>query len=251
MTETRASRLHRETAAKIAAFPSSPDRSEGEPMANDQEQADHGVTMPAIYHCTPLTPRAALEAIGIGRNFCVSFWRPDDVEAVERIARTVMFRQRRIFRMAGGNEARRGMVYPRGLDAILSLAGAETARRPLGDHSRCAWRAVPAQRRAADRLAIPARDVGPRLAHGCTRLPAAAALRSMAEGLHGMDRRRGRQGRWLRGLVRADVGNSTGTRRALAADTPLARRNGRARISLCQCGQQQRRAERVALWHGF
>jgi len=43
MTETRASRLHRETAAKIAAFPSSPDRSEGEPMANNQEQSGQSV----------------------------------------------------------------------------------------------------------------------------------------------------------------------------------------------------------------
>lgn len=39
-------------------------------------------TRAQIYHCTPLTPRDCLETIGQDRNLCVSFWRPDDVEAV-------------------------------------------------------------------------------------------------------------------------------------------------------------------------
>lgn len=43
-----------------------------------------------IYHGTPLSPRAALEAMA-GRAFCVSFYRPDDVATVERIASSVMY----------------------------------------------------------------------------------------------------------------------------------------------------------------
>lgn len=46
--------------------------------------------MALVYHGTPLTPRAALQAM-TGRSFCVSFFRPDDVDEVERIAPYVMF----------------------------------------------------------------------------------------------------------------------------------------------------------------
>jgi hypothetical protein len=42
-----------------------------------------------IYHGTPMTPRAALEAMA-WRAFCVSFYRPDDIETVDRIADGVM-----------------------------------------------------------------------------------------------------------------------------------------------------------------
>lgn len=204
-------------------------------------------TRAQIYHCTPLTPRDCLETIGQGRNLCVSFWRPDDVEAVERIARTVMFRQRRVLGMAGGDEARGRVVSSGRLVALLPLAGTPAARQPLGDHSRCAWRAVPAQRRATDRLAIPARGVGPGLAHGCTRLPAAAALRSMAEGLHRMDWHGRGQGGRVSGLVRADAGHRAAADRALVAAASSARRPGRARVSLCERGCEQRRAEWMAL----
>lgn len=38
-------------------------------------------TPATIYHGTPLTPRAALQAMS-GRAFCVSFYRPDDIETV-------------------------------------------------------------------------------------------------------------------------------------------------------------------------
>ena len=39
-----------------------------------------------IYHGTPMTPRAALEAVLPGRAACVSFWRPDDAEAVASVS---------------------------------------------------------------------------------------------------------------------------------------------------------------------
>lgn len=49
-----------------------------------------GVSSKTIYHGTPLTPRAALRAMA-GRAFCVSYWRPDDVEVVEEISVDIMY----------------------------------------------------------------------------------------------------------------------------------------------------------------
>lgn len=43
-----------------------------------------------IYHGTPMSPRAALVAVGSGRAMCVSFFRPDDIETVEQIAPYIM-----------------------------------------------------------------------------------------------------------------------------------------------------------------
>jgi hypothetical protein len=44
-----------------------------------------------IYHGTPMTPRDALLTVCAGRAMCVSFFRPDDVAAVEQIAPMIMF----------------------------------------------------------------------------------------------------------------------------------------------------------------
>jgi hypothetical protein len=41
------------------------------------------------YHGTPITPRAVLEELA-GRHFCVSYAKPQDVEAVHRIGQSVM-----------------------------------------------------------------------------------------------------------------------------------------------------------------
>lgn len=46
--------------------------------------------MAFVYHGTPLTPRAALLAVA-GRGFCVSYFRPDSVADVERIAPWIMY----------------------------------------------------------------------------------------------------------------------------------------------------------------
>lgn len=46
--------------------------------------------MAFVYHGTPLTPREALLAAG-ARGYCVSFFRPDDLDAVEAIAPHVMY----------------------------------------------------------------------------------------------------------------------------------------------------------------
>lgn len=44
-----------------------------------------------IHHGTPLTPRDALLTVCRGRAMCVSYYRPDDVEAVEQIASYIMY----------------------------------------------------------------------------------------------------------------------------------------------------------------
>ena len=68
-----------------------------------------GQVMTVIYHGTPLTPRAALLDVCKGRAMCVSFFRPDDVEAVEAISPDIMFRQRRVFHVESCAAAQRGL----------------------------------------------------------------------------------------------------------------------------------------------
>lgn len=110
---------------------------------------------PTIYHGTPMTPRAALESVLPGRASCVSFYRPDDVEAVEGICPDIMFRQRRIFRMDGRDASRGGMVYPRGLGAVFSMAGVtDLSSRQVGSDTGRAGRTIPAQRCPNERLAF-------------------------------------------------------------------------------------------------
>lgn len=194
-----------------------------------------------------MTPRDCLETIGVGRNLCVSFWRPDDVEVVERIASTVMFRQRGILGMARSHEARRGMVCSRGLVALLSLVGTSAAQQSLGDHPRRAGRTFPAQRCAAERMAVSCRSLGAGLAHGWADRSTAEAVRSLAYGLHRMDRHGRGQGSRLHGLVRTDAGNRALSGWPVASASSSARRSGVARVSLRQSGREQRRTERTSL----
>ncbi|ODU22796.1 MAG: hypothetical protein ABS87_01100 [Sphingomonas sp. SCN 67-18] len=49
----------------------------------DRVEAGEG---PDIYHVTPITPEAALVDVCTGRNLMVSFFRPDQVNVVDRIA---------------------------------------------------------------------------------------------------------------------------------------------------------------------
>jgi hypothetical protein len=42
------------------------------------------------YHGTPITPNVLVEADLAGRNFCVSFFRPDQVELCHRVGQSVM-----------------------------------------------------------------------------------------------------------------------------------------------------------------
>ena len=49
------------------------------------------MSRPVIFHGTPMTPRAALLDVLAGRAGCVSFYRPDDVSAVEQVCPSIMY----------------------------------------------------------------------------------------------------------------------------------------------------------------
>lgn len=201
-----------------------------------------------IYHGTPLTPRAAFDAIMPGRAVCVSFWRPDNAEVAEAVCPAVLFRQWRIFRVDGRHEARRGMVSPRRLDAVLPVAGASIVRAgPVGCDTGCPWRAVPAQRRASQRMAFRQIEGCAALAHGRADLPAGQTVRAVRPGMPRLDRSpEARTGR-VRGLSSAHGRGLCAVRQPLAGHPHDARRGGRAGLPLSQRRQHFARTERTPL----
>lgn len=187
---------------------------------------------PLIYHGTPLTPRAALLDVLAGRSACVSFFRPDDVEAVEAVCPQVMFRQRCLQRVAGCAEARGRMVYPFRLDALFRLAGASSvSTRPVGSDARCAGSAKPAQRQSVAGMAVWA-SRSAAVAHGRANRSAAEALRPLPSRLLGMD-----WGRQASGSARVSYPHGRGGqgfRQSLACPAHDARPDCGADVSLCQ-----------------
>ena len=202
-----------------------------------------------IYHGTPLTPRAALLDVLSGRAGCVSFFRPDDVEAVEAVCPRVMFRQRGIQLLDGSPAAWRGMGRQAArLDAVLSLAGAEVACRwTLGGHSRHAGSAFPAQRQPACRLAVRHEAGRSALAYGRAARSVGASLRAIRHGCAGMDWRpkagacRMRQIPAPHGRGRQDV------RQPMAQHAHDARHQGSLRLPLCERRRHEPCAERTSL----
>ena len=201
------------------------------------------MTKPIIYHGTPMTPRAALMQME-GRAFCVSFYRPDDVEVVQAISPAIMFRQWRVFVLAASFAERAGMGSGSGLDAILQMARTSPCKRSLGSHSRHARRTEPDQRWTFERLAIwPNRFTA--LAHGRPFRTAFAIVRKIRTCLLGLDRTGQRfQGR--RGsMVSANGRGCQGNGQRLAHTSHDARRNGCAGISIPKRGQHKLGAERA------
>lgn len=199
---------------------------------------------PVIYHGTPLTPRPALQAMA-GRSFCVSFWRPDDAEVVEAISPDIMFRQRRVFGMAGSFEARGAVVRARGLVALLSVAGrSAVSTGPMGCDPRCTGRAIPAQRRAFERLAFRAVEGCAALAHGWPTGSVPATGGTIRPGLHRMG---GRRGAGLRGVVSSHGRTGAPYRQPMARDAYDARRSGRSGISIPQRRRDLACAERSSI----
>src|SRR5687768_15389382 len=111
---------------------------------------------PVIYHGTPLTPRDALLSVLRGRGACVSFYRPDDLEAVEAVSPLIMFRSWRVFRLARGFASRRGMESSGARSpSLLRVVGATPIPAgPLGRRLRCARGPIAVQRRLLERLAV-------------------------------------------------------------------------------------------------
>lgn len=206
--------------------------------------------MTIIYHGTPLTPRAALLDVLAGRAGCVSFFRPDDVEAVEAVCPQIMFRQRGVLILAASLESRAGVGARSRLDALLRVARAEAILPwSLRRHSRQPRRAVPAQRRAAERLAIRAQGRAA-LAHGRADRAPRQALREVSASLPGMGwnaRRGGGAGRGLRCLHAPHGGSGSVLRERLAGPSHDARDFGRSTVPVPQGGRHQFGTERTPL----
>ena len=197
---------------------------------------------PTIYHGTPMTPRAALQQMA-GRAFCVSFYRPDDVEVVEAISPAIMFRQRGVFILAASLAKWQRMGGRKGLDAILQVAGAAPFAWSLGCHSRYASRSFANKRWLVERLAF---WTGRRstLAHGWAYSSVAAFMRKIRTCVFGLDGARPRQDSWLRSMVSADGRSSIGYGKPVAYSSHDEGCHGCARVSISQRGQHQLGAER-------
>lgn len=200
------------------------------------------MTQPIIYHGTPMTPRAALQQMS-GRAFCVSFYRPDDVEVVQQISPAIMFRQRSVFILAASLAKWQRMGGRKGLDAILQMAGATHFGWSLGCHSRYASGSFADKRWLVERLAF---WTGWRstLAHGWAYSSVAAFMRKIRTGMLGLDWARARQNSWLRSMVSADGRSCIGYGKPVAHSSHDAGRHGCAGISISQRGQHQLGAER-------
>jgi hypothetical protein len=200
---------------------------------------------PVIYHGTPMTPRAALLDVLSGRGACVSFFRPDDVEAVEAVCPQVMFRQRSLQRVASCTEARGRVVYPFGLDAILRLAGdTSIPTGTLGSDAGCTGSAKPAQRCVIERMAVRG-TWRTALAYGRTNRPAIAAVRKASPCMPWLDRSGQTSGPARVSSAHGGSGAGYGQPMAPAAHDARAYRG--ANVSLCECGRHQSCAERVAI----
>ena len=200
---------------------------------------------PVIYHGTPLTPRAALLKVCTGRAMCVSFFRPDDVEAVEAISPDIMFRQRGLFHVEGGATSRRGLGRALGLVGLLRMAGAAlVSSRQVGGDPRYAGCAVTAQRCAARSMAVRAEGCAS-LAHGRADRSALAALRQVRPSMPRMDRR-GQASRPAR-VSRTDGGSRPRFGQPLANSAHDARDQGGIRLLLRQRGRDNTGTEWVAI----
>lgn len=201
--------------------------------------------MTVIYHGTPMTPRAALLDVCRGRAMCVSFFRPDDVEAVEAISPTIMFRQRGFLVLEGGASSRRGMAREVGMAKLLRVAGAKAVSSgALGCNPGYARSAKPAQRRAAARMAVWTTGGTP-LAHGRTNRAAASAVREIRPSLLGLDGR-GKVNRLPR-LSRENARGRSGFGQQVAGHSHDARNSRCVRLPLSQRGQHIAGAERMAI----
>lgn len=204
-----------------------------------------------IYHGTPMTPRAALEAVLPGRAGCVSFYRPDDLEALEAICPQLMFRPRRVFLLDGRDARREGMGSGepgRLVAGLLQVAGAAPVRRrPVGDHPRQPRRSFAGQRRAAERLALWPRTRLTRLAYGRPDRAAGVAMRAVRPGMSRMDRRSEEGACGLRCLPPQDGRRCGHDGQHLAPAAHAARNEGGVRLPLHQRGQHEPCAERPSI----
>jgi hypothetical protein len=202
--------------------------------------------MAVIYHGTPLTPRAALLNVCTGRAMCVSFFRPDDVEAVEAISPDIMFRQRRVFHVEGCAAARRGMGREMGLVGLFRLVGsAPVSPRQMGRCAGYAGCTVTAQRCATRSMAVRSQQGCASLAHGRADRSAFAALRKVRPGVSRLDGRGQAFGQ--AGVSRTDARGRSGFRQPMASSSHDARDRCGLRLPVRERRRDNACAERVAI----
>jgi hypothetical protein len=199
------------------------------------------MTEPTIYHGTPMTPRAALQQMA-GRAFCVSFYRPDDVEVVEAISPAVMFRQRCVFVLAISVTQRERVGGRKRLEALLPMVRAKIKNGPLGRNSRQSISSFSDKRWAFERLAF--WSMGRTfMAYGQSYRPLIEVVRQIRTSLLGMDRAGEGRRSWLRGMVSTHGRSCKRSGQPMARYSHDARGNGCAGVSFSQCGQHQFSAE--------
>ena len=208
--------------------------------------------MTTIFHGTPLTPRAALNSIMPGRAACVSFYRPDDLEALLAICPQLMFRPRGVQLLDGRPACREGMGRGRARGVapiLLPMAGTDDlSSRPLGDHGGQSGRPVPAQRWAAERVAVRSIARCSGLAHGRLDRSPCAPVRAISARLCRMDWRPEKGACRLSGLPSQDGRGGGSYGQCLAPAAHAARDCGRLRLSLHQRGQHQLGPERAPIF---
>lgn len=204
---------------------------------------------PLIYHGTPLTPRAAFEAVMPGRASCVSYFRPDNLEAVLAECPQVMFRQRGVLILdAGPSSGHRPYGCAEGrLGGLLRVARpVGFSSGAMGDYTGYSGGSITAQRRPAQRLAFwGSRRAG--LAYGRAARAAGEALRTIFARLPWMDWRPEKGAGRMRGLFSADGRGRRPYGQYVAPAAHASRNAGRSAISLRQCGQHVARTERSPL----
>jgi len=208
------------------------------------------IDAPVIYHGTPLTPRAALDAIMPGRAACVSFFRPDSLEAVLAVCPQVMFRPRGVQLLDAGDARRSGMGRGRPADmvaSLLRLARTDAVRAgEMGDHAGQPSSTDPAQRRAAQRLAFwRAGRAG--LAYGWADSSPSPTMRTLLSRLHRLDRRPEERAGGLSRLPSQDGRDCRSDGQHLAPAAHAARDRGCMGLPLFERGQHQPCAERSPL----
>lgn len=204
--------------------------------------------MATIYHGTPMTPRAALEAVCPGRAMCVSFFRPDDVEAVERLCPFIMYDNGAFSFWQAALRSGKEWAEDRDWTPFLSVAGTSLVHaRALGRHSRYAGGTFPAQRQPAERLAVWDSARGSAVAHGWAYRATGAAVRAVRPGCAGMDRSREKGACGLSCIPPAHGRGSSLDGQYLAPSAHDARDRRCLRLPLYQRGQHEPCAERMAL----
>lgn len=204
--------------------------------------------MTVIYHGTPLTPRAALLDVCTGRAMCVSFYRPDDVEAVEVISPAIMYDNGAFSFWQQAKRSGQEWAEDRDWTPFLSLAGASpVSSGPMGSHPRHAGGTIPAQRRAVERMAFRAGGCTA-LAHGWADRALGQAVRTIRAGLSRMGRRdAGRPASGLPSLPQAHGRCIQAIRQSLAGHPHDARDSSGAGLSIHQRGQHEPCSERTPL----